>query len=141
MDKSKLRLILRITLFALWASIVLSVALALLSDRLLPDALVEWHKANNADWGFADVIGLAFWAVGIVLFFISSVGVFFYQRWAAWMFVIVLGVFSLQVLATPTVEPGISSFVGSWSDVLSGMVIAIAFLTDALQDEASVHGA
>lgn len=135
MDKSKLRLILRISLLALWASVVLSIALAFLQDKLLPDALVEWHKSSAGQFGFGDIIALLFWGLGLFLFFVSSIGLFFYQRWAAWMFTIVTAVFSLQLLASPAVEPGISSFIGSWSDVLTGMVITLVFFTDVLRDD------
>jgi multisubunit Na+/H+ antiporter MnhG subunit len=135
MDKSKLRLILRISLLALWASVVLSIALAFLQDKLLPDALVEWHKSSAGQFGFGDIVALLFWGLGLFLFFVSSIGLFFYQRWAAWMFTIVTAVFSLQLLASPTVEPGISSFIGSWSDVLTGMVIALVFFTDVLRED------
>ncbi len=135
MDKSYLRLILRISLLALWASVVLSIALAFLQDKLLPDALVEWHKSSAGQFGFGDIIALLFWGLGLFLFFVSSIGIFFYQRWAAWMFTIVTAVFSLQLLASPAVEPGISSFIGSWSDVLTGMVITLVFFTDVLRDD------
>ncbi|MEI7652002.1 MAG: hypothetical protein WCJ96_08340 [Verrucomicrobiota bacterium] len=136
MDKSQLRLVLRFTLVALWAAVVLSIALSFVADKLLPDALADWHKSNGTEFGFGDILGLLFWVLGILLLLISSIGLFFYQRWAAWMFVVVNVIFSLQVLTSPTVEPGLLSYIGGWSDLLTGMVVAIAFFTDALkQDE------
>lgn len=135
MDKSQLRLVLRVALLALWASVVLSISLAFLQDKLLPDVLVEWHKSSGGQFGLGDIFALLFWGLGLFLFFVSSIGVFFYQRWAAWMFTVVTAVFSLQLLTSPTVEPGISSFVGSWSDVLTGIVISLVFFTDVLRDD------
>ena len=133
MDKSKLRLILRVSLLALFAILVLSIGLAIISDKLLPDELAEWHRRNNAtNFGVTDVLGLLFWIAGVGLLFVSMVGLFFYQRWSAWMFLGVNLVFSLQVLFSPTVEPGLLSFIGGWSDVLTGLVLGFAFFTDAL---------
>ena len=52
------------------------------------------------------------------------------------MMVAVLALFSLQLLFSPTVEPGILSYLGSLSDILTGLVLGIAFFTDALQEGA-----
>ena len=134
MEKSKLRLILRVSLLALFALLVLSIGLAIVSDKLLPEELAEWHRRNNAtDFGFADILGLLFWGAGLGLLFISLVGLFCYQRWAAWMFLGVNLVFSLQVLFSPTVEPGVLSYLGGWSDGLTGLVVGLAFFTEALE--------
>lgn len=137
MDKSKLRIVLRVVLLALFAVIVLSVGLSFFSDRLLPAELAEWHQQNSAgELRLADIAGLLFWLAGLVLVLISMVGLFFYQRWAAWMFLGVILLFSLQVLFSPTVEPGLLSYLGGWSDVLTGLVLGLAFFTDALQEGA-----
>ena len=139
MDKSKLRLILRVSLLALFALLVLSIGLAIISDKLLPDELAEWHRRNNAtDFGVSDILGLLFWGAGVVLLLISIIGLFFYQRWSAWMFLGVNLVFSLQVLFSPTVEPGLLSYVGGWSDVLTGLILGLAFFTEALAADATI---
>jgi hypothetical protein len=133
MDKSKARLVLRVSLLALFALIVLSVGLAVISDKLLPTELAEWHHRNaDVEFGFPDFLEFAFWASGMALFFVSMVGLFFFQRWAAWMMVGVLLVFSLQILFSPSVEPGLLSYVSSWSDIVNGLVLGLAFFTDAL---------
>ncbi|MEY5006124.1 MAG: hypothetical protein RI969_1212 [Verrucomicrobiota bacterium] len=134
MDKSKARLILRFLLVALFGLIVLSIGLAFVADKLLPEALAEWlHQENSGEFGVADIIGLLFWGAGLFLFFVSMAGLFFYQRWAAWMMAGVIAVFSIQLLFSPTVEPGILSLLGSLSDVLTGLILGLAFFTDALQ--------
>jgi hypothetical protein len=45
---------------------------------------------------------------------------------------VVLLLFSLQVIFSPSVEPGLLTFVGSWSDIVTGLVLGLAFFTDAL---------
>jgi hypothetical protein len=80
-----------------------------------------------------DVFSLLFWGAGLFLFFVSMVGLFCYQRWASWLMAGVIAVFSIQLLFSPTVEPGILSLLGSLSDVLTGLVLGVAFFTDALQ--------
>ncbi|MEY4306781.1 MAG: hypothetical protein RJA95_149, partial [Verrucomicrobiota bacterium] len=53
--------------------------------------------------------------------------------WAAWLFLGVNLVFSLQLLFSPTVEPGLLSYVGGWADVLTGLILGLAFFTDAVE--------
>lgn len=134
MDKSKARLILRFLLVALFGLIVLSIGIAFVADKLLPDALADWvHQENAGEFGLTDILGLLFWGAGLFLFFVSMVGLFCYQRWAAWLMTGVIAVFSIQLLFSPTVEPGVLSLMGSLSDVLTGLVLGLAFFTDALQ--------
>jgi len=137
MEKSKLRIILRVVLLALFAVIVLSVGLSFVADKLLPAELAEWQQRNSAvNFSLSDIFGLLFWASGLGLVLISMAGLFFYQRWAAWMFLGVILLFSLQVLFNPTVEPGLLSYLGGWSDVLTGLVLGLAFFSDALSEGA-----
>jgi hypothetical protein len=103
------------------------------ADKLLPEPLAEWLAAQSTgDFEFTDALTILFLGAGVMLFFISMVGLFFYQRWAAWMMVAVLALFSLQLLFSPTIEPGILSYLGSLSDILTGLVLGLAFFTDAL---------
>jgi len=134
MDKSKARLVLRFLLVALFGLIMLSIGLAFVADKLLPEALADWVKQENSgEIGVADIIGLLFWGAGLFLFFVSMVGLFCYQRWAAWLMAGVIAVFSIQMLFSPTVEPGILSLLGSLSDVVTGLVLGAAFFTNALE--------
>jgi hypothetical protein len=134
MDKSRARLILRFLLVALFGLIVLSIGLAFVADKLLPEALADWvHQVNSGDFELTDVFGLLVWGAGLFLFFVSMVGLFCYQRWAAWMMAVVIAVFSIQMLFSPTVEPGILSLLGSLSDVVTGLVLGAAFFTNALE--------
>lgn len=135
MEKSKIRIVLRVILLALFAVVVLSIGLSFVSDKLLPAELAEWqHQHGAGELGLADIAGLLFWLAGLGFLLISMAGLFFYQRWAAWMFLGVILVFSLQVLFNPTVEPGLLSYLGGWSDVLTGLVLGLAFFTDALHE-------
>jgi hypothetical protein len=134
MDQTKARLVLRFSLVALFALIALSIGLAFVADKLLPEPLAEWYRAESSgEFEFSDLLTLLIWGAGVCLFFVSMAGLFFYQRWAAWMMVVVLALFSLQLLFSPTVEPGILSYLGSLSDILTGLVLGTAFFTDALQ--------
>ncbi len=134
MDKSKARLVLRFLLVALFGLIVLSIGLAFVADKLLPEVLAEWlHQENGGEFGVGDIIGLLFWGAGLFLFFVSMVGLFCYQRWASWLMAVVVAVFSLQLLTSPTVEPGILSLLGSLSDVVTGLVLGVAFFSNALE--------
>ncbi len=134
MDKSKARLILRFLLVALFGLIVLSIGIAIVADKLLPEALADWvHQESAGECGVAEIFGMLFWGAGLLLFFVSMAGLFFYQRWAAWMMAVVIAVFSVQLIFSPTVEPGLLSLLGSLSDVLTGLVLGVAFFSDALR--------
>ncbi len=134
MDKSQVRLVLRCLLVALFGLIVLSIGLAFVADKLLPEPLAEWvHQESAGEFGIGDIIGLLFWGAGLFLFLVSMVGLFCYQRWASWLMAGVVAVFSLQLLTSPTVEPGILSLLGSLSDVVTGLVLGVAFFSNALE--------
>lgn len=134
MDKSKARLVLRFLLVALIGLIVLSIGLAFVADKLLPSALAEWiQQENGGDFNFGDILGLLFWGAGLFLFLVSMVGLFCYQQWASWLMAIVVAVFSLQLLFSPTVEPGLLSWLGSLSDVVTGLILGVGFFTNALE--------
>ena len=134
MDKSKARIVLRFALVALFALLALSIGLAFVADKLLPETLAEWYRADSAgDFEFTDLLTLLFWGAGVLLFLVSMAGLFFYQRWAAWLMVAVLAIFSLQLLFSPTVEPGILSYLGSLSDIITGLILGISFFTEALE--------
>ena len=134
MDKSKARIVLRFALVSLFALLALSIGLAFVADKLLPETLAEWYRAESAgDFEFTDLLNLLFWGAGVLLFLVSMGGLFFYQRWAAWLMVVVLALFSLQLLFSPTVEPGILSYLGSLSDLLTGLILGISFFTEALE--------
>jgi len=134
MDKSKVRLVLRVSLVALCFLLALMIGLAFVSDRLLPSELAEWQqRTHGGDFGVADFLGLIFWLGGLGLLLVSIGGLFFFQRWAAWLMLVVLFVFSLQVLFSPTVEPGLLSYLGGWADTLTGLILGLAFFTEALE--------
>ena len=134
MDKSKARIVLRFALVALFALLALSIGLAFVADKLLPETLAEWYRAESAgDFEFTDLLTLLFWGAGVLLFLVSMGGLFFYQRWAAWLMVAVLALFSFQLLFIPTVEPGILSYLGSLSDIITGLILGISFFTEALE--------
>ena len=52
------------------------------------------------------------------------------------MMLIVLLIFSVQVIFSPSVEPGLLTYLGGWSDVLTGLILGLAFFSDALKEDA-----
>lgn len=139
MEQSKARLVLRFLLGALLVATALSIGLMLLSDKLLPEPLAEWLASeHDGEFGWLDGLAMLFSLGGLALFFASMIGLFCYRRWAAWLMAAVVAVFSLQLMFSPTVEPGIVSYLGSISDLLTGLILGIAFFTDALDETRSV---
>jgi hypothetical protein len=135
MDQSKLRLVLRFLLAALLVVTVLAIGLIFLSEKLLPEPLAEWFAAEHGgEFEWLDFVAMLFSLGMLALFFVSIVGLFCYQRWAGWLMAGVVVVSSLQLIASPTVEPGIVSYLGSLSDLLTGLVLGVVFFTDALDE-------
>lgn len=142
MHQAKLRIVLRALLLALFASVVVLIGLAVLGDKLLPADLATWSQAEyGGEWKLGDFVSILFWLSGLGLTFIGMAGMFFYQRWAAWLFLVVQIIFSIQIVFSPTVEPGIVSFLSGWADVMTGVIIALAFFTPVLDETESGHGA
>lgn len=129
---SKARLYIRLCIIALGATFVLSLALSFFKAELLPEGLRAWEQESRSDSALVALLGLAFSLVGMGAYAVSLVGLFFFQRWAAMLLLVMTTALSLVFLFEPSVEPGISAFVGNWDGILTGAVLALAFCTDAL---------
>ena len=136
MDRSRLRFLLRTMVVALTCTFVMGLALELLGESLLPEALRNWQSEAPEPERLRALV--AFFMGFILLALIGSylaalVGIFFFKRWAAYLLLVLSVIVPLLYLVEPTVEPGITSLVGHWDALLTGAVLAVCFLTDALE--------
>lgn len=130
---TKQRLFLRIGVVALLATLVLSMALEFFNVDLLPEELRRWGQDSEEFSGLALFFGRVFKFLSVAAYVASLIGVYFYRRWAAVLLLVITVVFSFGLLMGPTVEPGLTAFVGVWDSMLTGAVLALAFFTDALE--------
>lgn len=136
MEQSRLRIVLRALVVALACTLVLGLALEFLGENLLPEALRDWQPGDAEPEGLQALFLLFMGFVMLALigaYLAALAGVFFYKRWAAHVMLILSFLMPLFYLVEPTVEPGISSLIGHWDALLTGAVLAICFLTDALE--------
>ena len=62
----------------------------------------------------------------------SLVGLFLFQKWAAWLFLANAVLGSAFMLLEPNVESGVSAFFSGLDTLAGGVILGIAFFTNAL---------
>lgn len=127
--------ILRGCVVLMWVIIILLLPLSSFLEAALPEPLTAWLKAeaerplsyNNIVYAIAAILALI---SGLV----ASVGLLFLCRWAAWLYLIAIAtlIFLSPFLGPAVYHPLETAFSGI-IEMLSGMVIAIAFFTDCLK--------
>jgi len=129
MTKGQFRWLVTTSIAAPLAGIVVSFAGEALLPALLRDYLVAQREA--------DLTGaeIALAVVGILLLiavFLSIIGLYRFWRFARPLTVIVWGVgLIFQALAGPTVVPGIATSLYELGAVLTGIILAVIYLTPA----------
>ena len=98
----------------------------------------EWsHAGSGRSSTFAENFGHVSAALVYTLDFsvlVASVGLLLLRRWAAWLFVINIAAFLIvQSLTGPMFYPALRWVQVYVAGILSGVVIGLAFFTDALQ--------
>lgn len=80
--------------------------------------------------GFAFLSGIA-----------ASIGLLLLKRWAAWLFLLTTAVaYTLMAFLGPTVEHGVTSAVNGAFSVVTGVILGLAFFTDALPARGAERG-
>jgi hypothetical protein len=132
--------VLRICVVLEWVFAGSGIALSLLLESALPDPLRQWLSAElEKSLNLHDVL-LLFLIVPLLLCaIVSSIGLFLLKRWAAWLYLgtVIVG-FLLYPLMGPTVEHALADAVDDIAVVLSGLIIGLAFFSDALKPKARV---
>ena len=113
---------------------VVAIASSYALDSFLPEPLRAWQAAASETVTFGDFILFAFIVPLIVCLLVASVGLLLLKRWAAWLY---LGVSVAGVLITPftgiTVEHPLTDTAEEIGSVLNGLVLGLAFFSDALK--------
>ena len=126
---------LRVCIVLEWAAIVLSVVLAFSLERQLPDELRYWIESEDErpTSTVYDLMILLVLLPLLLVYIVSSVGLFFRRRWAGPLYVGSAVVMSLAtVLLGPIVEHAVAAAVDDFAMLLSGVVIGLILFTDAL---------
>jgi diacylglycerol kinase len=81
------------------------------------------------------LVGLLLISPLIIAAVASLVGLFLYQKWAAWLFLALSVLGTMLMLLEPTVESGISAFFTDLDTTLGGVILGIAFFSNALEPD------
>jgi len=118
------------------AMIVLSFAL----ERFLPEALREYVALDaESPIAIGELLLLPLAILLLIATLASSIGLLLLQRWARWSYLasVVLGCVITPFLG-PTVEHSLTDTFDRIATTLSGLVIGIAFFSDAIPERKSI---
>ena len=139
----KSQTVLRTCVLLQWAFFVVGIALTLLLHNSLPPQLRDWRAAEpvHAPSVFLVIITLMFGLV-FISGIVASIGLLLLKRWAAWLFLYnAVLAYSLMACYGPTVEHGAASAVNGAFSVFTGLILGVAFFTDALNLDRAKLGA
>jgi hypothetical protein len=127
--------VLRAGVVLMWVAVLIGIGISVALAGSLPAPLQDWVVGEaQRDLALHEV---ALAAVGLAVVFmtaLASVGLLFLQRWAAYLFLacVVSGVVA-SVFTGPSVEQGPEGAMYDVANVLSGLVLGLAFFTNALR--------
>jgi hypothetical protein len=127
--------ILRLCLVCVWVCIAAEIALSFVLERSLPEPLQAWVGSEAERELTAVEVGLIVPFVSLLTaMIVATVGLFRHERWASWVYLAAAAVGILLTPYTgPNVEHALTATVSGIGSVLDGMVIALAFFSNALE--------
>ncbi len=135
MNQQHSRLALRILVVASIFFAFIGMIISLAGDGFLPKELADWKAAQETDDEGAMLVGFLLVSPLIIAAVASLVGLFLFQKWAAWLFLALSVLGTMLMLLEPTVESGISAFFNDLGTTLGGVILGIAFFSNALEPD------
>ena len=128
---------LRIGVVLSWVFGIISVISSILLQDSLPASLQDWLISDSErDMSAYEVILGSAAIVDYVVIIVASVGLFMLKRWAAMLYLVAFVVMLiLSPFAGPSVEHALSASLWEIADILIGMVLGLAFFSDALSSK------
>lgn len=138
MNQQHSRLALRILILASAFFFFVGLVIVMAGDSFLPKELADWQAAQETEEDGALLLGLVLIFPLIIAWVASSVGLFLFQKWAAWLYLAFAVLGSIFLLLEPNVESGASAFFSYLDALAGGIILGIAFFSNALEpDQAS----
>jgi len=135
MNQQHSRLALRILVLASAFFFFVIMVIALAGDSFLPKELADWQAAQETDEEGALLLGLVLIFPLIIAWVASMVGLFLFQKWAAWLYLAGAVLGSIFLLLEPNVESGVSAFFSGLDTLAEGIILGIAFFSNALEPD------
>lgn len=128
---------LRVALIFEWITIIAYIFLTFTLESNLPIQLqdyLEWEA--NQELTTYELIALPFLVIALVIYLISSIGIFFFKLWAKkiYIFVSVFLVLS-NIASSPTVEHSITYTIGNIQPICFGFILALLLFTNVYDAE------
>lgn len=126
--------VLRICVLSEWVLVGISITLSLFLESHLPPPLQEWLTTEaEQDSQPYEAFLLAGGFLLLLFALAGSVGLLFLKRWGAWLYLLSLVIgYLLFPFFGPTVEHGLADAVDELTVMLSGLILGLAFFSDAL---------
>ena len=138
MNQQHSRLALRILILASAFFFFVGLVIVMAGDSFLPKELADWQAAQETEEDGALLLGLVLIFPLIIAWVASSVGLFLFQKWAAWLYLAFAVLGSIFLLLDPRVESGVAAFFSDLDTLAGGIILGIAFFSNALEpDQAS----
>jgi hypothetical protein len=135
MNQQHSRLALRILVLASAFFFFVGLVIVMAGDSFLPKELADWQAAQETEEEGALLLGLVLIFPLIIAWVASLVGLFLFQKWAAWLFLANAVLGSALMLLEPNVESGVAAFFSGLDTLAGGVILGIAFFTDALEPD------
>jgi hypothetical protein len=104
-------------------------------DGFLPKELADWQAAQQAEEQGALILGFILILSLNAALLASLVGLFLFQKWAAWLYLAGAVLGSIFLLLEPNVESGVSAFFSDLDTLVGGIILGIAFFSNALDPD------
>ena len=124
----------RIGVVLSWIFGIISIISRILLQDSLPTSLQAWLIADS-ERGMEtfEAVILPFGIVAIFSFIVASIGLFMLKRWGSRLYLISYAVMIfLSFFTGPSVEHSLPASLWEIADILIGMVLGLAFFSDAL---------
>lgn len=135
MNQQHSRLALRILILASAFFFFVGLVIVMAGDSFLPKELADWQAAQETEEDGALLLGLVLIFPLIIAWVASSVGLFLFQKWAAWLYLAFAVLGSIFLLLEPNVESGVSAFFSYLDALAGGIILGIAFFSKALEPD------
>jgi len=134
----KTRNILRAAIICEWVFIILQVVSSFMFKDTLPELLQQWlvRKQEACITSF-DIMFLFLAIPLLIAYLISSVYLLLLKKWAKWTYLVsLLFMAILVVLDGPDLSNAIESLFAELASICSGIIIALVFFTNVLNNTA-----
>ena len=132
-----LKKVLRIAIVVEWATIILFIMVSKMLESSLPSQLQNYLLwETEQELTTIEFLFLIPMIIFILMYLISSIGLFLYKPWAKRLYIIIRAFgFFLLLFSGPYVDHGIAYAIGELESVTFGFILALLLFTNVYEDK------